>query len=92
MVFYMAILIVFVLGIANFAAHQAVLKSGHPMVARLRMQTTWFRPGVTLGFEFGALLVALALVAWGSPAWGWLYLVYSAASCWSAWAIVTGRL
>jgi uncharacterized membrane protein YhaH (DUF805 family) len=88
----MVTVIVFLLGVINFAAHQAVLKSGHPMVARLREQAGWFRPSVTLGFEFGALVVALALVTWGSAAWAWVYAIYSLASCWSAWAIVTRRL
>lgn len=88
----MAIVIVFLCGIANFAAHRAVLDSGHPLVRQMHAAGPWLRPGVTLGVEFVALLVALLLVAGGSPGWAWGYALYTLGSGWTAWAILSGRM
>lgn len=88
----MALIIVFLCGIANFAAHRAVLESGHPLVLQMHGVGPWLRPPVTLGVEFLALLVALLLVAGGSVGWAWGYAVYTLASGWTAWAILSGRL
>lgn len=88
----MAVIIVFLCGIANFAAHRAVLESGHPLVAQMHRAGPWLRAPVTLGVEFLALLVALLLVAGGSAAWAWAYALYTLGSGWTAWAIRSGRL
>lgn len=89
----MAIAIIFLFGIANFALHRAVLESGHVMVRSLvsgRMAR--FGAGkITLGLEFVVLLVAM-LAASGDPAWGWAYAGYSAINGLAAWAILTGRI
>ncbi|WP_260925987.1 hypothetical protein [Novosphingobium sp. 9] len=57
----MILMLVFCLGIVNFAAHKAVIESGHPMIA----QAPWyFQPlGGTL-----SLLVEFAML-WGP--WSW---------------------
>ena len=88
----MAIVIVFLCGIANFAAHRAVLESGHPLVRQMHRGGPWLRPRVTLAVEFVALLVAMLLVAGGSGGWAWAYALYTIASGWTAWAILTGRM
>lgn len=88
----MALIIVFLCGIANFAAHRAVLESGHPLVVQIHAVGPWLRPSVTLGVEFLALLVALLLAAGGSGAWAWAYAIYTLASGWTAWAILSGRM
>ncbi|MXO70495.1 hypothetical protein [Alteraurantiacibacter buctensis] len=88
----MALIVVFLCGIANFAAHRAVLESGHPLVAQMRRAAPWLRPPVTLGVEFLALLVALLLVSGGSPGWAWAYALYTLGSGWTAWAIMAGRM
>ncbi len=92
MVRHMAIAIVFLCGIVNFAAHRAVVDSGHPLVAQMHRASALLRPLVTLGVEFGALLVALLLVAQGSTGWAWGYAIYTIASGGTAWAILSGRM
>ncbi len=88
-----AIALIFLLGIANFAAHRAVLDSGHVMVRSL-VSGRMARLGAarfTLGLEFVVLLVAM-LAANADPAWGWAYAGYSAINALAAWAILTGRV
>ncbi len=88
----MALIIAFFLGIANFAAHKAVLESHHPLLN----QVPWFFH--TLGgrfsllIEFAMLLGAMLMIAEGSSGWAWFYVVYSGFNALSAWLIVTGRV
>ena len=88
----MLFVLIFLFGIANFAAHKAVLESGHPLVKRI----AWLRPGrfgpPSLALEFGVLLAALLFVAEGYGAMGWVYAIYSIANIGSAWALLTGRM
>lgn len=84
--------IVFVLGVANFALHKAVLESGHPM---LRQMPYFGRgPGgrATLVVEFVVLLGALLLVSTGFTGWGWLYAGYTALNALGAWLVLTRRI
>jgi hypothetical protein len=86
----MAIAIVFLLGIANFALHRAVLGSGHAVVQAM------VRPGgpggkLTLALEF-VLLLAAMLATSGSASWAWAYAIYSLCNGAAAWAILTGRI
>lgn len=86
----MAIAIVFLLGIANFALHRAVLGSGHVVVRAMA------RPGgpggmFTLALEFVLLLAAL-LATTASASWAWAYALYSLCNGAAAWAILTGRI
>ena len=88
----MAIFLLFMLGIANFAMHKAVLESGHPMVERT---TVWFGlMGGKLGFaiEFIVLLGAMRMVDAGMQGWAWAYLAYSLLNGASAWLILSGRV
>lgn len=86
------LIIVFCLGVLNFAAHRAVLDSNHPML----MQVPWFFQ--TLGgrlsliVEFVMLLGALVMVAAGSTGWALVYVLYSGLNTLSAWLIFTGRV
>lgn len=88
----MAILIIFLLGVANFAMHKAVLESGHPLLR----QAPWFfymlGGRFSLMVEFLMLLGALLLVASGSMGWAWAYVIYSIVNGLSAWMILTGRI
>lgn len=88
----MAIFLIFLLGIGNFAMHKAVLESGHPLLGQL----PWFVHllGGRIGFasEFLVLLAALLLVANDSTGWGIAYLVYSGFNAVAAWLIITRRL
>jgi hypothetical protein len=88
----MMVFLVFLCGIVNFAAHRAVIASGHPMVRSMHRATLLLRPPVTLTVEFLALLVALLVVAQGSTGWAWAYGLYTIGSVWTAWALLTGRM
>lgn len=83
----MGLVIVFFLGVLNFAAHKAVLESRHPMLA----QVPWmFKPlggRLSLMVEYVMLLGAMVMVASGSTGWALLYLLYSALNGLAAWLI-----
>jgi hypothetical protein len=88
----MALVMLFALGVANFAMHKAVLESGHPMVERT---TVWFGlMGGKLGFviEFIVLLGAMLMVDAGMVGWAWAYCGYSLLNGLSAWLILSGRV
>lgn len=87
----MAIIITFLLGIANFAAHKAVLESGHPLLG----QMPWFQMlngRFSLTVEFLVLLAALLFIANGAPGWAWGYAAYSLLNGLSAWLILSGKM
>ncbi|GGC04126.1 hypothetical protein GCM10011494_23230 [Novosphingobium endophyticum] len=88
----LGIIVVFCLGVVNFAAHKAVLESGHPILA----QVPWFfRPlggRLSLVVEFAMLLGALVMAASGSAGWAWLYALYTGLNGISAWLIFSGKV
>lgn len=88
----MGLIVVFLLGIANFALHKAVLRSGHPLLG----QVPWFfhllGGRFSLVVEYAMLLGAMLMVAQGSSGWAWFYAGYSSVNALSAWLIVTGRV
>jgi hypothetical protein len=88
----MAIVTLFLLGIANFAMHKAVLESGHPLLGR----TPWFVHMLggrfSMAVEFVVLLGAMLMVNSGSPGWAWGYGVYSLINGMAAWLILSGRV
>lgn len=88
----MAILIAFLLGILNFALHQAVLDSRHPLLER----SAWLIQGLggrfSLALEFATLLAAMLLIAQGSMVWAWVYGVYSLVNGFAAWLILSHRI
>ncbi len=88
----MAIIIVFLLGVANFAVHRAVLDSGHAIVSAMQPENGFFSARMTLSIEFVLLLAAMLLVASGSSGWGWAYAFYSLANGFAAWLILTRRI
>ncbi|MCZ8170109.1 MAG: hypothetical protein ACK442_04685 [Novosphingobium sp.] len=82
---------IFLLGIANFALHRAVLESGHPLLH----QAAWFFGTrglrVSLWVEFAILLGTMLMVE-GASGWAWFYAAYSALNAASAWLILSGRV
>ena len=88
----MVLAILFLLGIANFAMHKAVLESGHPLLG----QVDWFihllGGRFSLLVEFCMLLGCMLMAGQGEAAWAWGYGVYSLAQAASAWAILSGRI
>ena len=77
----MAFVLIFLLGIANFAAHKAVLESGHPMIARIPLMRSRpfgdrFGP-VSLILEFILLFATMLFLSEGYHAIAWVYALYS---------------
>lgn len=88
----MAILIIFLLGVGNFALHRAIMESGHPLLGEIPWLTNTASRRVSFGIEFLMLLGGLMLAADGI-AWGALgYLGYSLLNAVSAWLILSGRV
>ncbi|HEX7751149.1 MAG TPA: hypothetical protein VF440_01995 [Novosphingobium sp.] len=85
-------LMIFLLGVGNFAMHKAVLESGHPLLGRMPWFYHMLGGRFSLAVEFLMLLGALLMVASGTPAWAWGYAAYSVLNAVSAWLILTGRV
>lgn len=88
----MALFLCFLLGIANFALHRAVLESGHPVLAQVGWLFRALGGRGSLLAEFAMLLGTLLLVASGSTGWAWGYAAYSLANGLTAWLILSGRV
>lgn len=88
----LALIFVFVMGIANFAMHQAVLSSGHALLNDMPQfgEILGFR--FTLIVEFVVLLAAMLFVANGWPQIAWGYAIYFGLNCLSSWLILTDRI
>ena len=88
----MAIVFLFLLGVANFAMHKAVLESGHPLLR----QAPWFfhllGGRFSLIVEFLMLLGSMLMAAQGSAVWAWGYAAYSGLNGLSVWLILSGRI
>lgn len=86
------LVVIFLLGIANFAMHAAILHSGHPMLGKSRWYVHGLGGRVTVATEF-LLLVAALLLAAGGHWWpAGLYLAYSLLNALAAWLILTRRV
>lgn len=88
----MGILIIFLLGIANFALNRAVLESGHPMLRVWRWHKTSPLGRMSLALEFVLLLSAMLLVYAGRSGWGIGYAIYSALNALAAWSVLSRRI
>lgn len=88
----MALVVIFLLGVVNFAMHKAVLESGHPLLGHAPWFVHMLGGRVSLGVEFLMLLGSMAMAATGTPAWAWGYAAYSVLNGFSAWLILTGRV
>jgi hypothetical protein len=88
----MAILIIFLLGIGNFALHHAVMASGHPMLGRMPKITHALGGRVTMVVEFLLLFASLMFAAEGNTSGPIAYVIYSVLNSFSAWLILTERV
>lgn len=88
----MAIAIIFLLGVGNFAIHKAVLESRHPMVGRMPWFVHLLGGRISLASEFLVLLAAMLLVANDNVGWGIAYIAYSVVNVFAAWLILTRRI
>jgi len=88
----MAIAFLFLLGVANFAMHRAVLESGHPLIGRMPWFVHLLGGRFSLAVEFFMLLGAMLMVSEGSAAWLWGYFAYSVLNAIAAWLILDDRV
>ena len=86
------IVIIFLLGVGNFALHRAVLESGHPLVGQMPSFVRSLGGRLTLLAEFLVLVAAMLLAANGWPGLVWAYAGYSSLNGISAWLILSGRI
>jgi hypothetical protein len=87
-----ALLVTFLLGVANFAAHKAVLESRHPLLGRMPWFVHMLGGRGSLVVEFLLLLGAMLLVGTGSPGWAWAYAGYTGLNAFAAWLILSRRV
>lgn len=88
----LATMVIFVLGIGNFALGRAVIESGHPMLTRLPHTSRLWGRRAALATEFALLVCALLLSANGWPGFVWAYLAYTTFNAFAAWLILSGRV
>lgn len=87
-----ATVIIFLLGIVNFAINRAVFESGHPLLARLPAASQTLGRRAALGSEFAVLFFALLLSVRGWPGYAWGYAAYTAFNAGAAWLILSRRI
>lgn len=88
----MALLLAFLLGIGNFAAHKAVIESRHPILAQVPWFFTLLGGRFSLLVEFAMLTGTMLMISGGSSGWAWFYAAYSGMNYASAWLILSGRI
>jgi hypothetical protein len=83
-----SLIIVFLMGIVNFAVHRAIAKRVAPRLPELG----WFaRPEgrrVAFVFEFAVLYFAMTMAAQGFVSAGWAYGAYTAFNAGGAWFLL----
>lgn len=89
---FIGLIIIFMLGVGNFALHAAVLKSGHPLLGQMPGFVHKLGGRLTLLAEFLVLLAAMLLAANGWAGLVWAYAGYSALNALSSWLILTRRI
>jgi hypothetical protein len=87
-----ALLLTFLLGVANFALHKAVLECGHPLLGRVPGFLHMLGGRAGLIAEFLVLLGAMLLVGAGNPGWALAYLGYTGFNAIAAWLIISRRV
>ncbi len=88
----MGLIIVFLLGMGNFAVHKAVLESHHPLLGKVPFFFHLLGGRFSIFVEFTMLLGSMLMVSQGSWGWALFYACYSAVNAASAWLILSGRI
>ena len=88
----MALIVMFLLGVGNFAMHGAMRDSGHPMLARTPWYASQMGGHLSLGVEYLMLLACMLMTAQGTAGWVWGYGLYTAANGVAAWLILSRRI
>ena len=81
-------IVIFVLGVANFALNRAVFSGRHPLFAPLPLASRKLGNAAALVTEFAVLFFALR----GWPGFVWAYLGYTACNALAAWFLLARRL
>ncbi|MDE2561956.1 MAG: hypothetical protein KGL48_06860 [Sphingomonadales bacterium] len=88
----MALLVVFLLGVGNFAMHSAVMDSGHPLIGHM----PWFYHALggrfSMVVEFLVLIAALLFATSAGATAATIYVAYSLLNAVATWLILTGRV
>jgi hypothetical protein len=87
-----AVIVIFVLGVGNFALHRAVMESGHPLLRQWRALSHPAGRRIAFVAEFMVLLLALILAANGWPGFAFAYAAYTACNGLASWLMLTGRV
>lgn len=85
------IVFTFLMGIANFAMHRAVMDAYHDLFAQMSPLLRHIGGRGSMLAEFVLLLGAMLLVAYGHPGWGLAYLLYTLLNAASAWLLFSGK-
>lgn len=87
------LIICFVLGVANFALHKAVVESGHPFVedTKLYFGRHFGRNG-SYAIEFVMLAAAMIFAASGSWVIVIFYTIYTLLNMLAAYLLLSGRV
>ena len=89
----MLIIISFILGVANFAMHKAVLESGHPFVEDSKIYFgKHFGKNGSYFLEFAILLGVLIFSHSGSWVALLIYIIYTLLNMLAAWMLLSNRL
>ncbi len=88
----MALIVLFILGVGNFAMHGAVRSSGHPMLLHAPRMMHHLGGHLSLGVEYLMLLACMLMTAQGTAGWVWGYGLYTIANGVAAWLILSRRL
>ncbi len=89
----MALLLCFLLGIANFAMHKAVVESRHPFVedSKLYFGRHFGKYG-SYALEFAILAGAMIFAEAGSTLVAIFYAIYAGMNALSTWLLLSGRI
>ena len=87
-----ALLFTFLLGIANFALHKAVLESGHPLLGRMPWFVHMLGGRGSMVVEFLRAARRDAAGRHRTPGWAWAYLGYTVLNAVAAWLILSRRV
>lgn len=88
----MALIVMFLLGVGNFAMHGAMRDSNHPLLARTPWYVNQMGGHLSLGVEYLMLLACMLMTAQGSAGWVWGYGLYTMANGVAAWLILSRRI
>lgn len=88
----MALLVTFLLGIANFIIHKTVVDSDHPLLQSMGRFFHLLGGTGALAVEFAILLGVLLMVAQGHTVWAMFYGGYTVVNLGAAWLILSGMI